>query len=342
MIVGIAAALGAAVTTRALGFSLEMGAFLAGFVLAPTPFRHQLGGQIGPLRDLFLAVFFTVLGMSLDPNILVEAWEVVALGVGAVILIKIFAIGLFVWMVGTRGGTALAVGLALAQGGEFSLVLVGAALDYGILEERASVTAIAVVVITLVLTPLLTALGFRLQPRISLGLPPWSGSRQAQSDSGLELSDGVVGPHVVVAGYGPTGRAVVDRLSAEDISCTVVELNPATVRNEKRGGKGRRFILGDASNFEVLESAGLAEADALVLTMPDEGAILRAAARARAEHPDLYIAVRTGALSSVEAMMEAGVNHVTAEESAAADALAVCVTARLGKSVDPRMPAGSE
>ncbi len=76
-LVGVAAALLAAVIAQSIGFSLEMGAFLAGFMLAGTPFRHQLSGQIGPLRDIFIAVFFTTLGMKLDPSILAELWWVV-------------------------------------------------------------------------------------------------------------------------------------------------------------------------------------------------------------------------------------------------------------------------
>ena len=65
-------ALGAAIGTAALGFSPEMGAFLAGFLLASTPFRHQLSGQFAPVRDILMAVFFTAVGLKVDPQLIVE------------------------------------------------------------------------------------------------------------------------------------------------------------------------------------------------------------------------------------------------------------------------------
>ena len=104
---GVAAALLAAVTAQGIGFSLEMGAFLAGLVLAGTPFRHQLSGQIGPLRDIFIAVFFTTLGMKLDPSIVAEWWWVILAGGAVMIVLKTALISGVCWTLGTTAGMPL-------------------------------------------------------------------------------------------------------------------------------------------------------------------------------------------------------------------------------------------
>ncbi|UCE61756.1 MAG: cation:proton antiporter, partial [Phycisphaerales bacterium] len=161
-IVGVAAALLAAIAAQAVGFSLEMGAFLAGFVLAGTPFRHQLSGQIGPLRDVFIAVFFTTLGMKLDPGVLAEWWWVIIVGGAAMMALKATVISGTCWALGTTASIAIAVGFSLAQAGEFSLIVLGAAHDKGIIDNATTATTIAIVVISLILTPALVELGGRL------------------------------------------------------------------------------------------------------------------------------------------------------------------------------------
>ncbi len=133
--IGVAAALGAAVITQAIGFSLEMGAFLAGFVLAGTPFRHQLSSQIGPLRDLFIAVFFATLGMRLDLGTVIDWWLVIVGGVLVLAALKATLISGVCWASGATAGIAVAVGLSLAQAGEFSLILLGAAHDQRIITD---------------------------------------------------------------------------------------------------------------------------------------------------------------------------------------------------------------
>ena len=162
MLVGLAAALAAALVAQAIGFSLEMGAFLAGFVLSGTPFRHQLSGQIRPLRDIFSALFFTTVGMKVDPAAMAEGWWLILCAVAAVIIIKAVVISGVCWSAGAIAANAVIVGLALAQAGEFSLILIGEAADLGIFGAQLEASAITVVVISLILTPGLADLGRRL------------------------------------------------------------------------------------------------------------------------------------------------------------------------------------
>ena len=327
MLVGLAAALGAAVAARAMGFSLEMGAFLAGFVLAGTPFRHQLSGQIGPLRDILSALFFTAVGMKLDPAVVLEHWWIILACVAATAVIKAVVIGGVCWSVGAMASTAIVVGLYLAQAGEFSLILIGEASDLGIVSEEIASTTIAVIVVSLIATPGLAGLGRHLA-RVSahIGHAPWIKSSLMGEPAEVDQEKHDL-KHIIVGGFGPVGRRIVEELEQAGVSYTLVELNPDTVREQRRQHKP--IVFGDVANLRVLESAGINHADALILTIPDEDAVMRACAVARRRAPDIFIAARTGLLSKRSVATKLGADHVTVDEMATAEAMVRVVMERV-------------
>ncbi|MBN2560430.1 MAG: NAD-binding protein, partial [Phycisphaerae bacterium] len=291
--------------------------FLAGFLLAGTPFRHQLSGQIGPLRDIFIAVFFTTLGMKLDPSILAEWWWVIIAGGALMMVLKSALISGVCWAIGTSASIAVAVGFSLAQAGEFSLIVLDTANGKGIVDDATTASAIAIVVISLILTPALVELGGRLARAASrIGTAPWVRSSPLRDPSDTRLPPSRRAKHVIIAGYGPIGNLIAEELERKGINYTVVELNPATVQEQSR--RGRSFIFGDVRNLEVLESAGIREAHALVLTIPDEEAVLRTCAVARQRAPDVFIVARTRVVSKRAGLMEIGANSVTVDETSAA------------------------
>ena len=112
-----AVAIGAAAVTSNLGLSPELGAFLAGFLLAATPFRHQVSGQLAPMRDLFMAIFFTAVGLDVSAHIVAQYWWVVGLVVVCLVLIKTFSIALAAWSFGASG--PISIRSAMAQLAEF-------------------------------------------------------------------------------------------------------------------------------------------------------------------------------------------------------------------------------
>jgi CPA2 family monovalent cation:H+ antiporter-2 len=329
MLVGLAAALAAALVAQTVGFSLEMGAFLAGFVLSGTPFRHQLSGQIGPLRDIFSALFFTTVGMKVDPASVAAGWWVILGAVAAVIVIKSIVISGVCWSAGALAANAVIVGLALAQAGEFSIVLISEASDLGILDARVEASAIAVVVISLVLTPALAYLGRRLgRAAAPVGHAPWIKSSMFGGAPETDTPPEQDFTHVIVGGYGPVGRRIAQELEKAGVSYTVIELNPDTVIEQLR--ERRSMVFGDVANLRVLESAGIGHANALILTVPDEEAVLRACAVARRRSPSLFIAARTGLLSKSRAATDIGADHVTVDEMAAAEAMVRAMMDHLG------------
>ncbi len=135
------------------------------------------------------------------------------------------------------------------------------------------------------------------------------------------------GAAAIVAGFGPVGRAVADKLERHGVRITVVELNAHTV--EKQQTLGRTIIYGDVANPEVLERAGVRGADAVILTVPDEEAVLRACRFIRLAKPDVFIAARLSALSKALQAMQLGADHTVVEEMATAEAMAAEVVIKL-------------
>lgn len=348
MVLAIAFSVGSAVTTSSLGMSPELGAFLAGLMLSNTNFRHHLSGQIGTLRDLFIAVFFTTLGMKVDLSVIAANWPEILLMAGVVIVVKAASISLACWLTGAALVTAINVGIMISQGSEFGLVLMNLASrgEEPVLSQSTIAMATAVIVVTMILTPMLfqiaasiprtalmrrTAPWFR-PPAIKAVLP--DGSAVTVGGAGDTIDMGLAGSdrYVVVAGYGLVGRAVTDRLRSAGITVTIVELNPRTVRDQQ--DKGRSIIYGDIANPEVLETAGIHHADALILTVPDEEAVLASCRVARQMNPQIFIVARTNVVSKGFLAKGLGADVAVIEELAAAEAMERIVGERLKKWKD--------
>jgi CPA2 family monovalent cation:H+ antiporter-2 len=276
-------------------------------------------------------VFFTTVGMELDIEVLVNGWWVILLGAASLIILKSSVIGATSWALGATGGVAASVGLALAQAGEFSLVLIYAAADKNVIDNETTAAAIAIVIASLILTPALLDFGERLATRMApIGTAPWIATSNLRERREAVDADTAGGPHVIVAGFGPIGRKVAEEVERAGASCTVVELNPKTVESEAR--RGRSVIFGDVSNPEILEMAGLARAKVLVLTIPDDRAVARASTAARRRAPGVFIAARQVTASKTPAAGDAGPDHLTIDEIAAAKDLLRAVARRLRRA----------
>lgn len=336
-IAALASAFTFAAAVESLGFSLEMGAFLAGFLLASTPYRDHLAAQLRPMRDVLIAVFFTTVGMKLQPALLWSDAGVILAGTALLILVKTVAIGGACWSLGARGGIALATGLALSQAGEFSLVFLDLAGQAGVLGEQLTGSAIAIVVLSLIVTPALVAAG----PRVvafcrGLETAPWfRGELEVGSDESLEDR-----PTVIVAGYGIVGRCVVENLEQLGFRCVVVELNHRTVQREAQAG--RKMVFGDIADNETLEAVGIHEAEAVVLTIPDADTVARACRVVRHRNAHVTILARSSLLGRTRRIEHAGADAVAVDELACADAMLGLVMQRIVEPVRARVEAVDE
>jgi CPA2 family monovalent cation:H+ antiporter-2 len=242
---------------------------------------------------------------------------------------------------------AVLTGLLLSQAGEFSLVILGQAADRGLFDEHTQSVLIAIVVLSLVLTTPLYEVGKRIQPRL-IRVPParWITNPALHEplpapiatheggtsiDAGATTEDPLPYPHrpVIIAGFGVVGRNIAEHFGAAGVPFVVIELNPRTVIRQQK--LGRRFVFGDVSNPDVLESAGIHAAEAVILTIPDDEAVLRACRVIRDLAPNVFVAARTTYLSRAIAATEMGANYVCVEEVVTAQDMAKQVMERLAR-----------
>lgn len=335
LVLSAAIALGSAILTSVLGFSPEMGAFLGGFMLGLTPFRYQLSGQLAPLRDLLMAVFFTVVGLKVQPELILSNLPGLVAGVAGLVGLKALIIGVSCWAFGATPSVSLLAASYLATASEFSLVILGAGAALGIVSPETSALCIAAIILSLMVGPLLINPAQKLAIRgARLPRAPWrkKAALAEHEEPPADPTDRPIGAadeHVIIAGFGPVGRALAERFKRASIPFTVIDLNASTI--ERQTKLGRSVVFGDVTNPEVLESAGIRRALAVVLTIPDDESTLRACRLIRAMNPGVFIATRTSFLSRAIKAQELGADHVVVEEMATAEVMQREVMARIEK-----------
>jgi CPA2 family monovalent cation:H+ antiporter-2 len=339
LVFSAAVALAAAIGASAVGFSPEMGAFLAGFMLATTPYKQQLTGQFAPMRDLLMPIFFTVVGLKVDLPSLASGWGQVVMGTIALLTVKSMLISIAAWALGASASLAILAGLYLSQAGEFSLVILSQAATQDIITPQSQARLIAIVILTLIISPMLVEpahklahLAQHIRPAPWIRRSPLRESRdrtRAQTEDGVEIVTHAEPPLALIAGFGPVGRDIAEKLRSKGWRIAIIELNPSTVHRQTE--LGRSILYGDVTNPEVLEAAGISEAAAFILTIPDHESAVAATRLARAANTSVYIAVRAAYLSYAIQAREAGADDVTIEEVATATIMSRDVVHAIGK-----------
>jgi CPA2 family monovalent cation:H+ antiporter-2 len=258
----IAICLGTAALTNLAGVSLSLGAFVAGLMVSESKFSSHALAEILPLQVLFSATFFVSVGMLLDLRFLADHFPFILGVVVAVIALKTVTAGASVWLLGYRPAAALAVGLTLAQVGEFSFVLQSAGAEVGLMPAGVAgsgpQTFIAATVLLMVATPAL----FAAARRVSGAAFRLDRTRRGAGPATEPAAGDMVG-HVLVAGYGEVARRLVPALAREAVPFVITTLNPAGAREAEE--RGWRIVRGDAARRQTLSAAGLPEAGVVVV-----------------------------------------------------------------------------
>ncbi|WP_029893875.1 cation:proton antiporter [Desulfohalovibrio reitneri] len=302
-IVGIC--LGVAALSNALGMSFALGAFLAGLTISESEYSHQAAASILPFHDVFLSFFFVSMGMLLDVGfVLSNPWLVLGLALGLGVLKFTLAAGAG-RLAGLPLAASLLTGFALFQVGEFSFVLARQGEAVGLLPQREYQLFLAAAVLTMVATPFVLAAGSRVAratSRLHLPAPgrPHTGGHK-------ELRD-----HLVVIGFGPTGRHVVQAAKAWRVPYWIIEGNPDTVRTEASHGEPISF--GDATSSHILEEAGIENARMVAVAVSDPVASRRAVDQVRRLNPRVRILVRSTFLTDLKEFRDMGADDVVTSE----------------------------
>ncbi len=301
---------GTAWLTSIVGLSLALGAFLAGLVISESEYGNQAFSEILPLKDICSILFFVSIGMLLDVGSVLHDPMVVILGVLAILVIK-FAAGTLVPVVlGYPLRIGLLVGVALSQIGEFSFVLSKEGVNSGLISGDDYQVFLASAIITMIFTPFMIQGSVRFSgavERLPLSHTLKFGRFHEKSSERAELKN-----HVIIVGFGLNGRNVSRVLSSSNIPFIVLELNPETVRSEKK--HGIPIFYGDASKDAVLARANIMTARSVVIAISDASATRRIVELARRLNPSAYIIARTRYISEINPLYSLGANDVIPEE----------------------------
>lgn len=280
----VATGVGIGYATHSVGLSFALGAFVAGIVLSESEFSHQALSDLTPLRDIFGLIFFVSVGMLLDPRYVAAHWGRIAAAVLLIFLGKAVILGGITRAFGYVNMAPWIVGLGLSQIGEFSFVLARSGVRGNMITPDTYNLVLACTVLTMALSPLVSSAALPLgRAWRRLGKP----ARVAPVVDPLKLRmDG----HVVLAGYGRSGRAAAEVLRHAQIPVVVVEQDHALFRDAS--GAGLKALWGDVTGDEVLHAACIDTALVLLLTPPDPDTVELAAIRARQRNPRITVIAR--------------------------------------------------
>jgi CPA2 family monovalent cation:H+ antiporter-2 len=290
-----------------LGISPALGAFVAGMVLAESPYALQARADIGPLRTLFATLFFVSIGMLGDPGwILDNLMPVIAAGT-LVVGGKIVLIAVIVRAFRHPWPEAIATAVCLAQIGEFSFIVAqqvflpsGTAQDRWLFDLVVSVS-----IISLLMTPYLV----RLAPVLGRLFVRRGHHRQQPEADGNTVH---TGPGVLVVGYGIAGQQLVEPLLRHGVPLTIIDFQAANVQTAH--ARGFAATVGDARDRELLEHLHIRQALAVVVALPDHQTVVTVIHQVRALAPGIPIIARARYHRYAGEIIAAGASVVVDEE----------------------------
>ncbi|MGA1370745.1 MAG: cation:proton antiporter [Pseudomonadales bacterium] len=313
---GLTLAIGAALAMHSVGLSMALGAFIAGLMVADSPYRHQLETDINPFKGLLLGLFFMAVGMSVDLALLRSApLTVLGLTIALMAVKSALIYPLGRWH-GLPPGESLRAALVLAQGGEFAFVLLSAAAAGALIDQSIAGYAVLVVTLSMALTPALVSLGERLLDR----------NDKTRPYDIVEGQDNAV----VIAGFGRVGQIVARVLTMRHIPFTGLEIDPGRVDFMRR--YGHRLYYGDATRLDLLKTAHVASARALIVAVGNMEASVRIVEQVRATCPGVAILARAVSRDHELRLREIGVDFVIRDTFLSSLALAIALLEKLGLS----------
>lgn len=264
------------------GMSLAMGAFLAGVLLADSPFRHQVVADIQPFRGILLGLFFMTVGMSIERQAVLEHGLMllaIALALMAVKTLVTFGV---MRTFRIPAGEALHGALLLSQTGEFALILFALAAGENLISAAERQMLYQVVVFSMLLTPLADLLGRRLAG----AMPRTAQASHAPNAAEHEAAHG----QVIICGFGRVGHQVARLLDAAGQRWIATDLDSEAIEQARQ--RGQQVFYGDCSRAEILRALGVDRAALVLITLNDAGATERALIAIRQLVPQARVIAR--------------------------------------------------
>ena len=298
VVAGLFTVVASAAVMEALGLSTALGAFIAGVMLADSPYRHELEADVEPFRSILLGLFFLAVGMMLDLSAIAERPFFVISMALALIAVKtgiIMGIGLAFKM---TWRSALALGLLLSQGGEFGFVLFAQAQNAFLITPEASSLFSAIVTLSMATTPFLMMATRRMREE------PVSKTeaREAPRDDGASA---------LIVGYGRFGQTVAQMLIASEIEVTLIDTDVEMI--DLAGEFGAKVYFGDGTRVDLLRQAGASEADLILFCIDGDQISVELVEGIHEAFPDATIYVRAYDRRAVIRLKGSPVRYVVRE-----------------------------
>lgn len=287
------------------GLSLALGAFLAGLIIAESDYKHQAVSNILPFREIFTSFFFVSIGMLLDLTFLFSNFFPILGLTVSVLLIKASIAGMSVVILKFPIRTTIIVAFTLFQIGEFAFILANSGLPYNLLDKESYQYFLSVSILTMGITPFMIKYGAYVSDRIQPSESIAKGNEHSSLVAPME-------DHLIIIGFGVNGKIVSKAAKKAGIPYSIVELNPITVRREKRNAEP--IVFGDATNQFILEHVYVQAARVVVVAISDPQATKKIVANIRSLSSKPYLIVRTKFIQEMEENFKLGANEVIPEE----------------------------
>ena len=310
----IVSCLGIAWLTSLGGISLALGAFIAGLVISESEYSHQAMAEVLPFRDSFNSLFFVSIGILMDWRVLIAHPLPVAGLLVTILLVKFITGAGAVLLAKIPLRSAIMVGIALAQVGEFSFLLAQQGQESGFLRGDPYQVFLAVSVLSMIVTPFLIQWSPHLARRTEAWqrLHHWLPGRTTAHALQTEGKQIRIKDHVIIVGYGLNGRNLARVLGDTEIPYLALDLDGDTVSREAKHGVPVYY--GDGTNPNVLRHMKIEEAKVLVVAISDPFVTRRAVQVAKGLNPKLHVIVRTRYLRELEELHQLGADDVVPEE----------------------------
>ena len=302
--------LSSAFVSHLAGMSFALGAFLAGMMLGETEYRYQIDAAIRPFRDLLLGLFFVSVGMLLDLHLLARPSE---LAMALLMLVTLVVLKAVIAALVTRPFArsrfkALRTGIVMSIGGEFGIALCTVLLEAGLVPEALVEPLLVAIVLSMVLSPVILNHNKRVARYLLHEQAPVLTAAEREEAATHEIAER---EHVILCGFGRVGQNVGRVLESHGFEYIALDLDPARIRAARQAGDPVMF--GDSADEEMLTKAGIARANAVVISFSDPATALGILRGVRRMRPELPVLVRTADDTRLKELQDAGATDVVPE-----------------------------
>ena len=309
--------LGAAYAMEMGGLSMAMGAFLAGVLLSESTYRHQLEVDVEPFRGILLGLFFLAVGMSLQLDVVARSWRTILFYVAAYMVVKALAVYAIARLFRSTNREAVDRAVFMAQGGEFAFVLYAAAASAGIINAEQNAVLTAVIILSMVLTPLaIAALNF-------------VRSRVRPATEGYERPAGLTGTALVI-GFGRVGQIASQFLLERGYAISIIDTDVEMIDAAREFDF--KVYYGDGTRLDILHAAGAGHARVVLICVDRTEDGTRIAELMKTEFPLVPVLARATDRRHLLDLIRVGADVQVRETFESALALGAAALRKLGMS----------